>query len=84
MVVAQQESHLPVIVDPSHATGKRELVGPMALAALAAGADAVMVDVHPDPSKAMVDGSQALALDELRELGAELSALARALGRPMP
>src|ERR671922_327573 len=60
MAVAQQETHLPVIVDPSHATGRRELVGPMARAAIAAGADGVMVDVHPSPPDALVDGDQAL------------------------
>ena len=54
MAVAQAESHLPVIVDPSHAVGKRHLVAPMARAALAAGADAVMIDVHPDPENALL------------------------------
>ena len=60
MAVAQHESHLPVMVDPSHAVGKRHLVAPMALAAVAAGADAVMIDVHPDPEHALCDGPQAL------------------------
>ncbi|MFN2543638.1 MAG: 3-deoxy-7-phosphoheptulonate synthase [Actinomycetota bacterium] len=83
MVVAQLETHLPVIVDPSHATGRHDLVGPMAKAALAAGADGVMIDVHPEPSEALVDGSQALQPDELVVLANELSALAKALGRPM-
>ncbi len=83
MVVAQLESHLPVIVDPSHATGHRELVGPMARAALAAGADGVMIDVHHDPSTALCDGPQALTPDELALLSRELEALGQALGRPM-
>jgi 3-deoxy-7-phosphoheptulonate synthase len=83
MLVAQQQSHLPVIVDPSHATGRRELVEPMARAALAAGADGVMIDVHDNPAEALCDGPQALVPDELKRLGAELAALAATLGRPM-
>ena len=83
MAVAQTESHLPVIVDPSHATGRHDLVAPMARAGLAAGADGVMIDVHPSPSEALCDGPQALTPDEVAVLGKELSALAAALGRPM-
>jgi 3-deoxy-7-phosphoheptulonate synthase len=83
MAVAQQESHLPVIVDPSHATGLKELVAPMARAAIAAGADGVMVDVHPEPGVALCDGPQALRPDELLELAGELQALASALGRQL-
>ena len=83
MIVAQQETHLPVIVNPSHATGRKELVAPMARAALAAGADAVMIDVHPNPEDALCDGPQALTPDEVAVVGAELAALARALGRRM-
>jgi 3-deoxy-7-phosphoheptulonate synthase len=82
MAVAQAESHLPVIVDPSHAVGKRHLVAPMSRAALAAGADAVMIDVHPDPESALCDGPQALTPDEMLDLGRELERLADALGRP--
>jgi 3-deoxy-7-phosphoheptulonate synthase len=81
MAVAQQESHLPVIVDPSHAVGKRALVGAMAKAAVAAGADGVMVDVHPEPGAALVDGAQALLPREVVELGAQLAAVAEAVGR---
>jgi 3-deoxy-7-phosphoheptulonate synthase len=81
MAVAQQESHLPVIVDPSHAVGKRALVGAMAKAAVAAGADAVMIDVHPNPEAALVDGAQALLPEEIVELGEQLAAIASALGR---
>ncbi len=83
MAVAQQETHLPVIVDPSHATGKRALVGPMARAAVAAGADGVMLDVHPNPEEALCDGPQALTPADLLGLAADLRALAVALGRPM-
>jgi 3-deoxy-7-phosphoheptulonate synthase len=81
MAVAQHESHLPVIVDPSHAVGIRHLVAPMALAAVAAGADAVMIDVHPDPEQALCDGPQALLPVEIEELGRRLAAVAVAVGR---
>jgi 3-deoxy-7-phosphoheptulonate synthase len=81
MAVAQQESHLPVIVDPSHATGLKELVAPMARAAIAAGADGVMIDVHANPGAALCDGPQALSPDELQVLSKELHTLAAALGR---
>ena len=83
MVVAQQESHLPVIVDPSHAMGHRELVAPMARAAIAAGADGVMVDVHHDPGEALCDGPQALTPADLLALSKDLNALGFALGRPI-
>ena len=67
----QQLSHLPIIVDPSHSAGRRDLVVPLARAGIAAGADGVMVDVHPHPEAALVDGAQALfgpSLDELAEV----------------
>jgi 3-deoxy-7-phosphoheptulonate synthase len=83
MVVAQQESHLPVVVDPSHAMGHRELVAPMARAAIAAGADGVMIDVHHDPGEALCDGPQALTPADLLELSKDLNALALALGRQL-
>jgi len=83
MAVAQHESHLPVMVDPSHAVGKRHLVAAMARAAAAGGADAVMIDVHPNPEQAMVDGAQALLPEEIAELGRQLAAIADAIGRPM-
>jgi 3-deoxy-7-phosphoheptulonate synthase len=83
MAVAQHESHLPVMVDPSHAVGKRHLVAAMARASVAAGADAVMIDVHANPEQAMVDGAQALLPEEIVELGAQLAAIADAIGRPM-
>ena len=83
MAVAQAESHLPVIVDPSHAVGVRHLVAPMARAAVAAGADAVMIDVHPDPERALCDGPQALTPAEMLELAGDLEAIAGAIGRPL-
>jgi 3-deoxy-7-phosphoheptulonate synthase len=81
VVVAQERSHLPVIVDPSHGTGSRALVAPMALAAVAAGADGIMVDVHADPGSARCDGPQALLPDEVIALGARLRDLAAWAGR---
>ena len=83
MAVAQHESHLPVIVDPSHAVGKKHLVAPMARAAVAAGADGVMIDVHHDPEQALCDGPQALLPEEMAALGKELATLAEAMGRPV-
>jgi 3-deoxy-7-phosphoheptulonate synthase len=74
---------MPVIVDPSHATGKRELVTPMALAAVASGAHGIMVEVHPDPDKAMSDGPQQLVPDAFRTLMQELAPIARAVGRQL-
>jgi 3-deoxy-7-phosphoheptulonate synthase len=83
MAAAQAETHLPVIVDPSHATGKRDLVGPMALAAVAAGADGVMIDVHPDPANALCDGPQALTPAEMVALADQMRRVAEAIGRPL-
>jgi 3-deoxy-7-phosphoheptulonate synthase len=83
MVVAREASHLPVIADPSHATGHRHLVAPMAKAAVAAGADGIMVEVHPRPDEALCDGPQALADGDLEALVAEIAALTRPLGRRM-
>lgn len=77
--IAKALSHLPVMVDPSHAAGRRELVAPLARAAVAAGADGVMVDVHPDPDSALVDGAQALLPEEFRDLMAELRRVAEAV-----
>jgi 3-deoxy-7-phosphoheptulonate synthase len=74
--VVQATSHLPVIVDPSHAAGRKDLVVPLSRAAVAVGADGVIVDVHPDPERALCDGPQAL-------LGADLRALAQAV-RTLP
>jgi len=72
-------THLPIIVDPSHATGDSLLVRPMAKAALAAGADGIMVDVHPEPEKALCDGPQSLRPEEFAELMATMRAMAEVL-----
>jgi 3-deoxy-7-phosphoheptulonate synthase len=74
-------AHLPVMVDPSHAGGKRHLVAPLARAAAAAGADGIMVDVHPQPDMALVDGEQALEPEEFDELMKSVTAVAAAVGR---
>jgi 3-deoxy-7-phosphoheptulonate synthase len=78
--LVKQESHLPVLVDPSHAVGRADLVRPLALAALAVGADGLMVDVHPDPGSALVDGAQALVPADFAHLMNDLRAMASALG----
>jgi 3-deoxy-7-phosphoheptulonate synthase len=77
----QQKTHLPVVVDPSHGTGHRSLVAPMALAAVVAGADGVMLDVHPHPETARCDGPQALLPAELVVLGRQMAELAAWTGR---
>ncbi len=74
-------SHLPIIADPSHGTGKWELVSPLALAAAAAGADGLMIEVHPNPDKALKDGPQSLNLNNFELLMSRLALLATALGR---
>lgn len=76
-------SHLPVIVDPSHGTGRRDLVTPMAMAAIAAGADGVMVEAHPDPDKALSDGAQSLTLRQIGDLATRMASIAAVLGRSM-
>lgn len=78
--LVKQLSHLPVIVDPSHATGLRNLITPMARAAIAAGADGLLVEVHPDPEKALCDGAQSLTLPQYKEMLQDLRPLATALG----
>ena len=77
--LVKQRTHLPVLVDPSHASGNRSLVAPLARASVAAGADGVMIDVHPDPERALVDGAQALLPDDFELLAAELRSLHAAL-----
>ena len=76
-------SHLPVIADPSHASGRRSLVLPLARAALAAGADGLMVEVHPDPEKALSDGPQSLNFEEFRNLITELAPILQAIGKTL-
>jgi 3-deoxy-7-phosphoheptulonate synthase len=82
--VVQQRSHLPVIVDPSHGTGHRSLVAPMTLAAVAAGCDGIMIDVHAHPEQARCDGPQALLPDELSTLAERMWQLAAWMGRDVP
>ncbi len=74
-------SHLPVIVDPSHATGRWRLVSPMAKAAIAAGADGLLIEVHPDPKSSLSDGAQTLRLDTFTQLMKELRPIIQAVGR---
>ena len=75
----REMSHLPIVVDPSHATGRRNLVGPMAKAAIVVGAHGIMVEVHPDPDKALCDGAQSLTGEGFRQLVTELKRLQDAL-----
>jgi 3-deoxy-7-phosphoheptulonate synthase len=79
--LVQKLSHLPIIADPSHGTGLRDKVVPMARAAIAAGADGVIVEVHPDPDRALSDGGQSLFPEQFAGLVAELRAIAQAIGR---
>jgi 3-deoxy-7-phosphoheptulonate synthase len=81
--VLKQLTHLPVVVDPSHGTGKWDLVAPMALAAVAAGADGVMVEVHPKPEEALSDGPQALRPERFAQMVGELRKVAEAVGRSL-
>jgi 3-deoxy-7-phosphoheptulonate synthase len=74
-------SGLPVVVDPSHAAGRRDLVAPLALAAAAAGADGIMVEVHPDPDHAVCDGPQSLHCDDVAAFAAQLDAVAAIAGK---
>ena len=77
----KQETHLPVLVDPSHACGRRDLVPALALAAVAAGADGLLIEVHPDPDHARTDGDQSLRLDGFAQLMDRIRDVAAALGR---
>jgi len=79
--VVQAASHLPIIVDPSHAAGRKDLVVPLSRAAIAVGADGLLVDVHPDPEQALCDGPQALHGADLRALAQAVRRLPAALGR---
>jgi 3-deoxy-7-phosphoheptulonate synthase len=81
--LVKQISHLPVIVDPSHGTGKWSLVVPVALAGLAAGADGVIVEVHPNPDHALSDGAQSLNFERFRELMERARVVAQAVERPL-
>lgn len=81
VAVLKQMTHLPVIVDPSHAAGRHELIADLARAAVACGADGVMIECHPQPRKSISDARQALSLEEMTELVKSLAAVAAAIGR---
>ena len=81
--VVKKETHLPILVDPSHGTGKRDFVAPIARAAVAAGCDAIMVEVHPNPEEAKSDGPQSLLPKQFEALMDELRLIARAVGRDL-
>jgi 3-deoxy-7-phosphoheptulonate synthase len=81
VALAKRRTHLPIIADPSHGTGKWYLVQPLALAALAAGADGIIVEVHPDPDRATSDGGQSLTCDNFAALMPQLAAVASAVNR---
>ncbi|MEG4352431.1 3-deoxy-7-phosphoheptulonate synthase [Microcoleus sp. LAD1_D3] len=84
VVALKQLTHLPVIVDPSHAVGKRELVAPLAKAAVACGADGLIIECHPQPEKSVSDARQALSLPDMVDLVASLRPVATAVGRCIP
>jgi 3-deoxy-7-phosphoheptulonate synthase len=79
--VVKQLSHLPIVADPSHGTGRRDKVIPMARAAVAAGADGLIVEVHPDPDRALSDGAQSLRPEQFVQMMEQLRAIAAAVGR---
>ncbi len=83
--VLRSLTHLPIMIDPSHGTGKAEYVPAMALAAIAAGADSLMIEVHPNPAKALSDGPQSLTPDRFDSLVQEMAVIGKAVGRwPQP
>jgi 3-deoxy-7-phosphoheptulonate synthase len=79
--VLKLETHLPVIVDPSHAAGRRDLVLPLARAAVAAGADGIIVEVHPRPEEALCDGPQQIPAADFSAFADEIRTLAQLMGR---
>ncbi|GBD04250.1 Phospho-2-dehydro-3-deoxyheptonate aldolase [bacterium HR19] len=81
--VLRERTHLPIVIDPSHGTGKRNYVPPMAYAALAAGADGLLIEVHPQPDKALSDGAQSLTLEMFSEMMEKLRKLAPVVGRKL-
>jgi len=84
VAVLKKETHLPVIIDPSHAGGKAWMVPALSCAAVAAGADALLIEVHPCPTEAWCDADQALSIDEFASLMTKLRAIAQAVGRSLP
>jgi 3-deoxy-7-phosphoheptulonate synthase len=81
--VLKKLSHLPVVADPSHGTGRRDMVPAMAKAAVAAGADALLIEIHPNADKAVSDAVQTLYLDQFEKLVSELRGVATAVGRTL-
>jgi 3-deoxy-7-phosphoheptulonate synthase len=81
--VVKKLSHLPIVADPSHGTGRRDMVAPVARASVAAGADGLLIEVHPDPDHALSDGAQSLRPEQFQELMGQLRLIARAVGRQM-
>jgi 3-deoxy-7-phosphoheptulonate synthase len=81
VVALKQLTHLPVIVDPSHAAGKRELIAPLAQGAIACGADGLMIECHPQPEESISDARQALSLPDMVALVQRLRPIAAAVGR---
>ncbi|HUB52353.1 MAG TPA: 3-deoxy-7-phosphoheptulonate synthase [Terracidiphilus sp.] len=81
--VVKKLSHLPIVGDPSHGTGRRDMVPPMARAAVAAGADALLIEIHPNADKAVSDAAQTMYLDDFAKLTSELRVIASAVGRTM-
>jgi len=79
--VIKSLSHLPIVADPSHGTGRRDKVAPMARAAVAAGADGLIIEVHPDPERALSDGAQSLYPAQFAELMSDIRAIAGAVHR---
>ncbi len=77
----KQLTHLPVVVDPSHGVGRWDLVAPMAKAAVAVGADGLLIEVHTNPEEAVSDGEQSLKPDAFKKLMSELKPIAKAVGR---
>jgi 3-deoxy-7-phosphoheptulonate synthase len=82
--VVKKRSHLPILVDPSHGTGRRDKVIPMARAAVAAGADGLLIEVHNNPEKALSDGAQSLYPEQFETLMGELRVIAPVVGRSLP
>lgn len=83
VAILKKETHLPVIVDPSHAAGKRDLVGPLSKASIAAGADGLLIEVHPNPEKALSDGAQSLYPEQFEKLLSELKPICNAVGKKL-
>src|SRR5213075_1105646 len=81
VAVLKQETHLPVIVDPSHAAGQRDLVLPLARAAVAVGADGIIVETHPRPEEALCDGPQQIPVADFPDFADEIRSLAQLMGR---